>query len=250
MRLALVLAITVVAGQAAAHVAPSVDDNNRYLKLTPLGDRVRLAYTVFYGDVPGAAMRPQLDGNHDGTIDDAESSAFGAKLAAEVASSLDVTVDGKPAKVTWSQVVVGMGSPQVRAGTFSVDLIAWLCLPTVRGSHKIFLKDHFKLTRPGETEVRVEDSPGVHVDHARIGAADDPTYDYKFAGPAAALADDGLDLAFTAGDKAVVTADTICQGATEPAEIPKGMIVAAGALVAFILAVLAIWLQRFLHKRR
>src|SRR6185369_12131192 len=39
-----------LAGRAAAHVAPSVGDNNRYLKLTPLGDRVRLAYTVFYGD--------------------------------------------------------------------------------------------------------------------------------------------------------------------------------------------------------
>src|SRR6476659_5617187 len=90
----LALALTLAAVQAAAHVAPSVDDNNRYLKLTPLGDRVRLAYTVFYGEVPGAAMRQQLDANRDGTIDDAESSAFGEKLAAEVAASIDVTVDG------------------------------------------------------------------------------------------------------------------------------------------------------------
>ena len=34
-----VLALTVL----SAHVAPSVDDNNRYLKVTPLGDRVRIA---------------------------------------------------------------------------------------------------------------------------------------------------------------------------------------------------------------
>src|SRR4051812_9053541 len=145
MRWALVLAITLVAGHAAAHVAPSVDDNNRYLKLTPLGDRVRLAYTVFYGEVPGAAMRQQLDTNHDGTISDAESQAFGEKLAKEVADSLDLTVDTAAQQVTWAQVVVGMGTPQVTAGTFSVDLIAWICLPTVRGSHQILLKDRFHL---------------------------------------------------------------------------------------------------------
>lgn len=247
-RLTLVLAITLVAGQAAAHVAPSVDDNNRYLKLTPLGDRVRLAYTVFYGEVPGAAMRQQLDGNHDGTIDDAESSAFGEKLAAEVAASLDVSVDGTSQKVVWAQVVVGMGTPEVRAGTFSVDLIAWLCLPVARGPHQIFLKDRFKLVHPGETELKVEDSPGVHIDHARIGAADDPTYDYKFAGPAGAIADDGLDLAFTAGDRAAVTNDTICQAGEAPG-LPKGLIVISGVIVAFGLAVLVNWLQKR-HRRR
>ena len=42
---ALVLAITLVGlrGPAAAHVAPSVDDNNRYIKVTPAADRVRIA---------------------------------------------------------------------------------------------------------------------------------------------------------------------------------------------------------------
>jgi hypothetical protein len=247
-RLALVLAVTLAAGQAAAHVAPSVDDNNRYLKLTPLGDRVRLAYTVFYGEVPGAAMRQQLDANHDGTIDDAESSAFGEKLAAEVAASIDLSVDGASQKVVWAQVVVGMGTPAVRAGTFSIDLIAWLCLPVARGPHQIFLKDRFRLSRPGETELKVEDSPGVHIDHARIGAADDPSFDYKFVGPGGQLADDGLDLAFTATGKAAVTPDTICQAADVPRGLPKGLIVASAAILAFGLAALVTWLRR--HKRR
>ena len=55
-RVFLVVAITVAS--AAAHVSPSVDDNNRFLKLTPLGDRVRLAYTVLFGDNPGRALCP------------------------------------------------------------------------------------------------------------------------------------------------------------------------------------------------
>src|SRR6476659_7409472 len=89
----LALALTLAAVQASAHVAPAVGDNNRYLKLTPLGDRVRLAYTVFYGEIPGAGMRGAIDANHDGAIDDRESQAFGARLAAEIARAVEVTVD-------------------------------------------------------------------------------------------------------------------------------------------------------------
>ena len=52
------LAITLVTAQPArAHVAPSVDDNNRYVWVTPLGDRVRIAYTVLFGEIPGAMFQ-------------------------------------------------------------------------------------------------------------------------------------------------------------------------------------------------
>src|ERR1043165_3083602 len=61
-----VAAITVLSG----HVAPSVDDNNRYLKVTPLRDGIRFAYTVFFGEIPGASVRRTMDRNSDGTIDD------------------------------------------------------------------------------------------------------------------------------------------------------------------------------------
>jgi len=109
-RWALVAALAV--RPAAAHVAPSVGDNNRYLKLTPLGDRVRLAYTVFYGEVPGAELRKAIDANHDGAIDGAESQVFGARIADQLAAALELTVDGARRPVTWSQVVVGMGTPK------------------------------------------------------------------------------------------------------------------------------------------
>ena len=239
MRLSLVPAITLVAVLAAtagAHVTPSVDDNNRYLKLTPLGDGVRLAYTVFYGEVPGAGMRRTIDRNHDGTIDDAESQAFGDQLARELAAALEITVDGARQPVVWSQVVVGMGTPQAAAGTFSIDLVAWLCLGTPRGPHTVALRDRFVLARPGETEVKVEDSPGVTITRARIGGADDPSYDYKLVGPGGALADDGLDLRFTAGDGSVVAADATCRNIAPRRGLPPGVVVGAAAVTAFVLA--------------
>jgi hypothetical protein len=209
----LVLAVTLSGATAVAHVAPSVDDNNRYIKLTPAADRVRVAYTVFFGEVPGAQTRPSIDTNRDGQISEAEGQAFGVKLAAEVGASLELTVDGKTQPVTWSTVAVGMGSPQVAAGSFSIDMIAWACLPSVRGKHTLLLRDRFRVPRPGETEVKVEDGPGITIQHTHVGTAADPGHDYRFAGPGGPLTDDGLDLAFAASDTAPLTSDGTCSGA-------------------------------------
>jgi hypothetical protein len=227
---ALTVAATLAAAPAAAHVAPAIDNNNRYLKLTPMGDRVRIAYTVFYGEVPGTGMRKAIDTDHDGMVGAAESQAFGTALAAEIARALEVTVDGARQPVAWSQVSAGMGTPQVAAGAFSVDLVAWLCLAASRGTHQVLLRDHYRLARPGETEVKVEDSPGVTIDRARIGVDDDLGYEYKILGPGGPLEEDGLDLQFTAGEAAVVTADAICQGSAPHRTLSTGAIVGAAAV--------------------
>jgi len=237
--LANLLAAGLVAGlaaPAAAHVAPAIGDNNRYLKLTPLGDRVRLAYTVFYGEVPGTGMRQVIDTNHDGTIDSAESEVFGGQLAKDVAAALVITIDGAAQPVAWSQVIVGLGTPRVAASAFSVDLVAWLCLPSPRGTHTVILRDHYPLARPGETEVKAEDSPGVTITASRIGGAEDEAHDYKLVGPSGALDTDGLELQFTAGDKAQITADAVCTIARPRLALPAGLIVGAGAALAFVLA--------------
>lgn len=228
------------AAVAVAHVAPSLGDNNRYLKLTPLGDRVRLAYTIFYGEVPGAELRKTIDANRDGAIDDAESRAFGDRIARELAAALDVTVDGARRPVTWSQVVVGMGTPATAAGTFSIDLVAALCVAPPRGKHAIEIRDRFQLARPGETEIRFEDSPGVTVDRARVGDDPDPGIDYKIIGPTPVLADPGpaggIALAFTAGDRAMVASDTACARPLEHRGPPVGVIAGAAAALGAVLA--------------
>jgi hypothetical protein len=235
-----VVAITLL----SAHVAPSVDDNNRYLKLTPLGDRVRIAYTVFFGEIPGASERRGIDANRDGRIDDAESKAFGDRLAAQVAQAIELEVDGVRQPIRWTTIDVGMGTPDVAAGSFSVDMVAYPCLPTVRGRHRLRLRDKLQLTRPGETEVKVEDSPGVTIDHARVGPADDPSYDYKFVGAGGLIADEGLDLQFNAGPKAPVTADNVCTApATSSSELPW-ILAVSGVIVALAVAGFVLYRRR------
>ena len=227
---AITLGLALAGAQLSAHVAPSVDDNNRYLKVTPLGDRIRLAYTVFYGEVPGAAERRTIDANGDGQI------AFGVKIAAAVAGALEVELDGAVTPMKWEVVDVGMGTPTVAAGSFSVDMVAYLCLAQARGDHRVNIRDRFRIARPGETEVKVEDSPGIRIEHARVGAAEDPSFDYRFAGPGGPLSDDGLDLQFTAGPKSEVSGT--CASAVRTAS-PSGsrspalliVLIGIGALV-------------------
>lgn len=191
-----VAAVTLLSG----HVAPSVDDNNRYLKVTPLRGGARLAYTVFFGEIPGAAERRQLDANRDGRIDAAEARSFGDRLAAQIADALEVEAGGSQYRIRWTVVDVGLGTDAVAAGSFSVDMIAYLC---GGGSpQRLRLRDGFRLPRPGETEVKVEDTPGVTVTRARVGGADDPSHDYRFVGAGGPLTDPGLEVEWTATDAA------------------------------------------------
>ena len=223
--LAVLVLITVAVAPAAAHVTPSVDDNNRYAKLTLLGDRVRVAYTVFFGDNPGRLERAAIDTNHDGTISEDEAHAFGARISGQVAEAIDLDIDGKAFRLAWAEVDVGMGAPEVAAGAFSIDLVAYPCLPVARGPHELRLRDRFRVSRPGSTEVKVEDSPGVSIQRARVGAADDPSYDYTFVGPGGPLEDDGLDVAFTVGDKAPIPDDARCTGAPADGAGNHGLVV-------------------------
>lgn len=234
-----------------AHVAPSVDENNRYLKLTPLGDRVRLAYIVFYGERPGAGLRPTIDTSHDGAISDAEAQAFAQKLAAELAPALEVSIDGAPQQVAFRTVSAGMGSSRVAAGSFSVDLVAYLCLPSVRGRHEVRLFDRFRVARPGETEVRVEDSPGVRIERVRVGAHVDEQGGFRFVGPGGPLSDDGLELVFTAGAESLVPTDGTCGAGGGAARGGSQLLLYAGAgAVAAAGAIAAALASRARARRR
>ena len=250
MQRVIVLAITCLLGlvgrTADAHVAPSIDDNNRYLKLTPTGDRVRVAYTVFFGENPGRQMRPGLDADKDGVLSEAEGARFGAKLSREVADGLELTVDGTTRAVRWATVAVGLGTPDIAAGSFSVDMIAYVCLPR-GGRHTLLLRDRFRVPRPGETEVKVEDSVGVTIEHARVGPFDDPGHDYKLVGPGGPLMDDGLDLAFTISSTAPQQDGACSSGvpATPEAGSRTMLLIGGGiGLVVLVLAGLAIVRRR------
>ncbi len=212
---ALFLAAT--AASAGAHFAPSLDANNRYLKLTPMGDRVRLAYTVYMGEQPGAAARLRLDTDHDGMISDVEADVFGKDVAAQVAGALEVTADGHSRPITWQQRYVGLGTPATRGGAFSVDLVAWICLGP-GPKHRLQLFDRFRIPQPGETEVRIEESPGIRVTQSTLGPdGEQNMLDMKWMGGAGPAATDGIYLEFTADSDAVaMSAGDDCPGDATP----------------------------------
>jgi len=240
--------VALAAPLAAAHVAPAQDENNRYLKILPFADRVRLAYTVFYGEVPGHALRQTLDVDRDGTISDAESRRFGDRLAAQIAAGLELEIDGVRQAITWDEVSVGMGTPATTAGAWSVDLIAWPCVAAdVVGVHRLRLRDRVDLPQPGETELWVVDMPGVAIQRARVGAVADPGHDFRFSGALRELATDGLELAYTADPHVGTGSAGACSAGAAPGGGRGGsrvaMIVAAAVGGALGLGAMA-WTRR------
>jgi len=163
VKAALVVAACAAAAPAAAHVAPSPDVNNRYLKATLLPDRLRVTYTLLIGDRPGAGERRRMDRDGDGRLSAAESAAFGARMTVELGAHLSVLLDGKPVG-GWRLVDVGLG--QAVGGTLPVAVDLELDAPyadPAAALHTVVLDDLVKLPLPGEVELRIDESPGVRV---------------------------------------------------------------------------------------
>jgi hypothetical protein len=181
---------------ASPHMAPSEQENNRYLKLSPALDGIRLVYTVYMGQEPGAVARRAMDLNGDGLLDDGEANRYGAQVAAAVLEALTVTVDDRPYPLEWAEVHVGLGTPEVAAGAFAVDLVAWLCTgPGER--HSVVLSDRFEVPRPGETELRVEPAPGIDIERSTLGAdGRHSQLELKWLGGPGPLADLGYHLTY------------------------------------------------------
>lgn len=250
MILGTVGALALVGGPASvgAHPQPSPDRNNRYLKLTPLADRVRLAYTVYLGDTPGAHARRRLDRDGDGTITDAEAAALGREIAGMVTPAVDLAVDDRPVTIDWQPPDVGLGTPAVNAGAMSVDLVGWVC--TGGGArHRLALHDQVRLDAPGESEVRLEDGPGIAFPDGEQRLGGEPMRDLivTWRGDEARLGR-GLEVAYTVdAATAIELTDRRCAGgAAEPGGARKGrpLVYAIAAVGGVALAGLALWLTR------
>jgi hypothetical protein len=165
----MVATIVLATGRAtSAHPQAAPDRNNRYVKLTPMADRLRLAYTVYLGDQPGAEARRRLDRDRDGTVDDREATVVGDEIAALVEPAVDLTVDGQAVAIDWATIDVGLGTPSAAAGALSVDLIGWACAPGGT-RHELRLRDRIQLDRAGEVELKLEEGPGIAFGPRRLG---------------------------------------------------------------------------------
>src|SRR5215470_618220 len=165
--------VALIAAPALAHVAPSGDSNNRYLKATLLPTEVRVTFTIFFGERPGVIERRRVDKDGDGRIDAAEARTLGERTLAELAPGLFVTVDGRAA-TGWKVADVGLGTPTTGGGALSVDLALAAPYPDPRAAeHTLLLEDATEVPLPGESETRVEESPGVRVAECHLASAAD-----------------------------------------------------------------------------
>jgi hypothetical protein len=158
-----------VAAPAAAHVAASPDANNRYLKVTLLPASVRVAYSLIVGERPGRDERRRMDADGDGTLDAGERARYGAEVAARLAPA--VSLDGAPAR-GWRVADVGLGEPTVAGGSFAVDLVLELPYADPRADeHRLAIDDAAAVPLPGESELRIDESPGVRVLEAHLASS-------------------------------------------------------------------------------
>jgi hypothetical protein len=146
---------------ASAHPEFTPTRSNRYTKVTLVGGgAIRIAYTVMVGELPADAARRAADRNGDGQVSDDEARAWAAALQAAVGKGLRIEVDGTAMAPIWDPPLVG-GFEDRRVGPlpFSIDLIGHLA--PGRGRHTVRLDDTTPLDEIGDSEVRLEEAPGV-----------------------------------------------------------------------------------------
>jgi hypothetical protein len=232
------LALGAFAGPARGHVAPSVEENNRYIKVTVFADRVRLAYILFMGEVPGRATRERLDADRDGVVSDREAHRFRDEWAARVAGALDIELGGAPAAPRWSIAEVGLGDRRTSSGAFSLDLVAWLC-PDSGAPLRLDLRDRLRLPLPGESELLIEESPGTEITLATL--AGDPGTRFRWTGAGGPI-EKGLVLSWRADADAPRDPGACAAAIDPPAKDRRGwwLLVLGGAGLAVLAAAAAI----------
>lgn len=252
MRLSFAAAVLIVLAwlPVAAHVAPSEFENNRYILLAPLGDRVRLAYTVWMGQEPGRQARRRMDRDRDGRLSEAEANEYGRQVAAQTEPRLTLIVDGRAIALEWDEIDVGLGEPVTDGGAFAIDLVEWICLaePRKQLTHRVEFFDRFHIPEPGETELRAEESPGVRITRSDLGkpGADraPPRLDHRWMGGPGPAETEGYRLEFEV-DPALATFAGEC-GARPSRGERSWLLAGAGGLAA--LALVAVLLRRRAQK--
>ena len=175
------IAVNSVGGTARAHPEFNPLTINRYVKFDLLsGAELRLAYTVLFGAAPALAIRRAFDANHDGRLDAAETRALGARIESEVLSGLALTFDGAHVVPAFANPSVGLAGDAVAPSPLSVDLIARLPLLGAERDHRVHVDDATSFAPLGESEIRVEESPGTRLLSSHLGAGESAEKQSRF----------------------------------------------------------------------
>lgn len=203
--------LCVVSATASAHVGSSEKVNNRYYKITPMADRVRLAYTIFFGREPGMVIRRRMDKNRDGQISPKESKAYAQLIEGEIHKSVSVALDGAAFDIRWRDVDIGLGKPNTAGGPFSLDFIGTVCLASKAWGleNRLVFRDRMRLPKPGETELFLDPAPGIRVIRSEMDGREVRTRGEKWQG-GPGPAQKGYQLSFVVESDETAGLDSAC----------------------------------------
>ncbi len=145
---------------ARAHPEAAPARTNRYLQVTLLESRARLAYTLLIGERPAFFLRQAADGNRDGRIDPTERASLLDTVATTVERSLELRLDGRPLVARFAERD-STGDDSVAAHALGVDLFAFV--EAGPGVHELVVHDRYEPRDEGESEVTFDASPGVQL---------------------------------------------------------------------------------------
>ena len=98
-----------------------------------------------------------------------------------------------------------------------------------------------------------ESGPGITIESTRIGPSLAPEHAYRFVGPGGPLAEDGLELVFSASDTAPLATDGSCAAAPSRGVSRGGLAIVIGGGLAAVAGIGVLALRRprrARHKRR
>src|SRR5262249_11188073 len=133
--LAVLVAILFAPTRADAHPLGNFTVN-RYSRLEPAGDRLRVRYVPDMAAIPTFQERASVDRDRDGRVSEAENRAYAERKAAELVASLHLAVDG--ASVALRVTESTLTFPAGQGGLSTLRLALWLeARVPVGGAYKV-----------------------------------------------------------------------------------------------------------------
>ncbi len=141
-----------------------------YARLQADPSDVKVRYVIDMAEIPALSEKETLDADHNGSVSPAEKSAYLAARAAQFASGVTLTVNGKPSALTLvdSDLRLSLGAGGLQTLKIMLDWTA----ATLPGSRDIAWEDRNYPSRTGWKEIVAADGDGVALEGASAFSQD------------------------------------------------------------------------------